>query len=157
MDESFQAFRSAFFPFWRTITSISAMLASPLILVVLYVNGWNFVVPQILLIVLAALITPLLLFPAIAYFKIYVGKNGIKCYDFWGSYHYVEWPQVREIRPIRLLGLKYLRVYAEGFPRPLWVALDLAEIDRFVDLVIASAGPEHMLTEYLAGKRRFSS
>src|SRR5437763_10220692 len=36
---------------------------------------------------------------AILYFPVYVAVDGIKCYDFWGIYHFAPWETIERVRP----------------------------------------------------------
>ena len=83
-----------------------------------------------------------------AYFRVHVSERGIRCYDFFGVYHFAEWSSITSVRPTSVLWLKYLRVYSLQSPRPLWLPLFLAEQKRFWSVVVAHASPTCPLLAY---------
>jgi hypothetical protein len=86
------------------------------------------------------------------YCVVYISPRGIKAYDFWVKYYFVEWSSITAVRPFNLLGLKYLLVSSTQSPKTLWVPLFLAELHRFRQLVSKYAGTEHTFTQNLFGK-----
>jgi hypothetical protein len=86
------------------------------------------------------------------YCVVYISPRGIKAYDFWVKYYFVEWSSITAVRPFNLLGLKYLLVSSTQSPKTLWVPLSLAERHRFGQLVSKYAGTEHTFTQNLFGK-----
>ncbi|MBD1833312.1 hypothetical protein H6F61_11635 [Cyanobacteria bacterium FACHB-472] len=86
------------------------------------------------------------------YCVVYISPRGIKAYDFWVKYYFVEWSSITAVRPFNLLGLKYLLVSSTQSPKTLWVPLFLAERHRFRQLVSKYAGTEHTFTQNLFGK-----
>jgi hypothetical protein len=80
----------------------------------------------------------------VLFFKVNVGTWGLRSYDFWGSYHEIEWHEMKEARPLNMLGARYLRVVSPG-QATLWVPLFLANQGEFARLVQQHAGPEHPL------------
>jgi hypothetical protein len=86
------------------------------------------------------------------YCVVYISPRGIKAYDFWVKYYFVEWSSITAVRPFNLLGLKYLLVSSTQSPKTLWVPLFLAELHRFKQLVSKYAGTEHTFTQNLFGK-----
>ena len=91
------------------------------------------------------------------YCIVYISPRGIKAYDFWVTYYFVEWSSITAVRRFDLLGLKYLLVSSTQSPKTLWVPLFLAELHRFRQLVSKYAGTEHMFTQNLFGKSNQSS
>jgi len=67
----------------------------------------------------------------IRYFKITITDEYLRGYDFWGKYHSVEWNNIISIKPIRIAGLKYVRVESKTLRRPLWVPLFLNDMCSF--------------------------
>jgi hypothetical protein len=86
------------------------------------------------------------------YCIVYISHRGIKAYDFWVRYYFVEWSSITAVRRFNLLGLKYLLVSSTQSPKTLWVPLFLAELHRFGQLVSKYAGTEHTFTQNLFGK-----
>jgi hypothetical protein len=83
---------------------------------------------------------------------VYISSRGIKAYDSWVRYYFVEWSSITAVRRFNLLGLKYLLVSSTQSPKTLWVPLFLAELHRFRQLVSNYAGTEHTFTQNLFGK-----
>jgi hypothetical protein len=84
------------------------------------------------------------------YFMVYISPRGIKAYDLWGRYYFVEWSSITAVRRFTYrLGLKYLLVSSTQSPKTLWVPLFLAERHRFGQLVSKYAGTEHTFTQCL--------
>ena len=83
-------------------------------------------------------------------FMVYISPRGIKAYDFWLRYHFVEWSSITTVRRFTYrLGLKYLLVSSTQSPKTLWVPLFLADRHRFGQLVSKYAGTEHTFTQCL--------
>jgi hypothetical protein len=83
-----------------------------------------------------------------------VSPEGIRCPNGWGVYRTVVWVEVTAVKPFNLLGLRYLRVFSPKLRWPLWVPRFLADQDRFERLVLAYAGPDHLLSKAIAGHAR---
>jgi hypothetical protein len=87
------------------------------------------------------------------YFMVYISPRGIKAYDFWLRYHFVEWSSITAVRRFNYrLGSKYLLVSSTQSPKTLWVPLFLANRHRFGQLVSKYAGTEHTFTQNFFGK-----
>ena len=56
-------------------------------------------------------------------YKVKLKSNGISGYNIWGIYSFVLWDEIREIKIINFLGLKFARVYFRNSKTPLWVPL----------------------------------
>jgi hypothetical protein len=83
-------------------------------------------------------------------FMVYISPRGIKAYDFWLRYHFVEWSSITAVRRFTYrLGLKYLLVSSTQSPKTLSVPLFLADRHRFGQLVSKYAGTEHTFTQSL--------
>jgi hypothetical protein len=89
---------------------------------------------------------------AAAFFPVHVQPEGLRCYDFFGIYHLAKWSEITAVRPIWILGLRYLRVRSRDCPRVVWLPLFLAGKEEFTALVRERAGEEHMLTRFLTGQ-----
>jgi hypothetical protein len=89
----------------------------------------------------------LLVLPMVGYYKVYVGPEGVRAFNFWGVYRFARWADVRQVVPGAYLGLlPMLRAYTAGARTPLWLPLFLADRDGFCALVRTHAGDEHPLT-----------
>jgi hypothetical protein len=76
---------------------------------------------------------------------VYAGPAGLRAADFWGRFREVPWTEVVAVRPINMLGLKYLRAYRAGGGSPLWLPLFLGDLGGFGLVVRRYAGPQHPL------------
>ena len=76
-------------------------------------------------------------FVLIRYFKITITNTGIKGYGFWGKYHSIEWEDIVDVKPLRIIGLKYIRVFNTRTKRPLWLPLFLSDMNRFKEEIQA--------------------
>ena len=65
------------------------------------------------------------------FFPVFVGRSGLKCFDFWARYHHVDWASIHTVKPINWLGLKYLLVYSSQLARPIWLPVFLNEPSAF--------------------------
>jgi hypothetical protein len=79
-----------------------------------------------------------------------VSVAGIRCSDLRGSCATLEWNCIKAIRPINILGLRYLLLDGEGIPGPLLLPLFLEEPERFANTVVRYAGADSPLARYLA-------
>jgi len=86
---------------------------------------------------------------AVDCYPVDVTADGIKCYDVFSRYHFAPWPTIDGVRPINVLGLRYLRVQSSATPRPLWVPLFLSDMPGFCAAIVDRAGPDHPLAEAL--------
>jgi hypothetical protein len=109
-------------------------------------SGWEV---QPLPALTVAVVSGVLLALALAYYRVSVAADGLKCYDAFGIYHFAAWPTVERVRPLNLLGLRYLLVRSSAVPRALWVPLFLADLPGFRAAVAQHAGPTHPLAEAL--------
>jgi hypothetical protein len=74
------------------------------------------------------------------WFRIRVTPEGLRAYDFWSLPHFVPWRAISHVRRTNILGLVFLRVYAEKPRRPLWLPLFLTHPNRFWRVVEQHAG-----------------
>jgi len=154
MDQPVLSFRSSFWwsfwILWRWGTFCGTALTLALTSALGFNGGWDAHLLMVLASGLAGgLAGGLILTLAVAYFPVYVAEDGIKGYDFFGFYHFAPWLTIERIRPINLLGLRYLRVRSSAAPRELWVPLFLADMPGFCAAVADRAGPDHPLAEAL--------
>jgi hypothetical protein len=87
--------------------------------------------------------TFLLVLPVVLYYTTGVGPEGIRGFNFWGIYRDALWEDFRSVSPINFLGLRFLRAHTARGWGPLWLPIFLTDWERFRDLVLEYAGPEH--------------
>jgi hypothetical protein len=90
------------------------------------------------------------------YCLVYISPKGIKSYDLWLRYHFVEWSSITAVTRFNLLGLEYLLVSSTQSSETLWVPLFLPDLNRFGQLVSKYTGKEHTFTQCLFGKSSHS-
>ena len=83
-------------------------------------------------------------------FRVYVSAEGLRCYTLLGNYRTLRWPEIDSVRPINLLGLRYLRVGSSQSGHTVWVPLFVADMPRFRATVHEFAGEGHILSNALA-------
>ena len=91
----------------------------------------------------------LLTVAVVRYFKITITDGNLRAYDFWGMYHTLEWNSVTSVKAIRILGLKYVRVYGTTCKRPLWIPLFLNDMSGFEKEVCQILDVQHPFRNYL--------
>jgi hypothetical protein len=144
------AFRSGFLPsIWMAVVSlligigvgVSALLLRDGLAVNWSVTGvrlaWATPVVVGIVLLLAAL------------YRVYVLDDGVRGYTAWGTYRTLRWPEIERVRPVNLLGLRYLRVWSDRGGPTVWVPLFLADLPGFRTAVRESAGEGHPLSRAL--------
>lgn len=79
-------------------------------------------------------------------YKVFISPKGLKCFDFWGIYHFTGWSSITNAKLYNILWLEYLRVFSSSTPRPLWLPLFLKRKTYFLEKVKEYAGEDHPLT-----------
>ena len=118
--EEKKIFRSAFL-----ITFVHVFLLYVIIMVI--DDGFAFNTMDVLA---GAAISLLCTYVMIRFYKITIQRDGIRGYDCWGIFHFIEWEMIVDVKPIRILGLKYIRAYNRE-RRPLWLPLFLSNFGEF--------------------------
>lgn len=70
-----------------------------------------------------------------AYGAVGLDPGGITAANSWGVRARFDWEEIGDCRPVNLLGLRYLRVRANGSRWALWVPSFLVERARFGELL----------------------
>jgi hypothetical protein len=68
-------------------------------------------------------------------FPITIFHNGIKCYNYIGLYHFVEWHQITKVYRQSVEGYLYVFVETKNLKRPLTIPLYLENMEDFVNLI----------------------
>jgi hypothetical protein len=81
-----------------------------------------------------------------------VNSRGIKCTNFWGKLHFVEWSTIRGARfysGFWTSGLKFILVSSTKLSQDLWLPLFLTDMSNFEQLVSQYAGTKNPLVKRL--------
>ncbi|MBI1916123.1 MAG: hypothetical protein HYS12_15525 [Planctomycetes bacterium] len=153
MDQPVLSFRSSFWVVWRSTTYVLGAWAL-VVSVWAYLSGWEIHLAITVGSLAGSLTAGLLLALAVVYLRVYVTADGIRCYDASGVfYHFAPWPTIERVRPLNVLGLRYLMVQSSATRRELCVPLFLTDMPGFRAAIADRAGPDHPLTEALQGGR----
>ena len=82
-------------------------------------------------------------------FTVKFGSNGVYGHSFWGVRRFIAWQEIAEIRPFRLLNLRFLRLYRSDRTGPTWIPLFLASRSEWVEEVRRLAPSENPILEHL--------
>lgn len=61
-----------------------------------------------------------------------LSSDGIYGHSFWGKKRFVRWQEVRAVKPIRILNLRFLRIYSTGNGKVTWLPLFQARKAEFI-------------------------
>lgn len=85
----------------------------------------------------------------VRFYKITITNEGLRGYDFWGVYHTINWKGIIKVTPVKILGLKYIKINNEDSSRPLWIPLFLNDMDGFIKEVKGRLEADNPLQLYL--------
>jgi hypothetical protein len=88
----------------------------------------------------------------VRYYRIYISPTGIRAFSFWGQFYSVDWSSITTVKPLNLLGFKYLLVSSTQSPKTLWVCLNLSDLSRFRGLVSEYVEANHIIARGLEGE-----
>jgi hypothetical protein len=155
MQERLESFRFAFLPTCLLVVGLGVFVSLVWVLIFYFMNvRTNGLWIGLGVVAVAA---PVLTLLAVLFFPVSVGTWGLRGFDAWGRYHNVQWSEMTAVRPLNLLGLKYLRVIPDKGRRAIWVPLFLADMGRFRGLIAQHAGAANPLAAALkqpAGARK---
>jgi hypothetical protein len=86
------------------------------------------------------------------YYRVSVNSRGIKCTNFWGKLHFVEWSTIRGARfysGFLTSGFKFILVSSTKLSQDLWLPLLLNDMSDFEQLVSKYAGTKNPLVKRL--------
>ena len=164
MKNSAEPFRIAFW--WLTIYCVGAAIciAIPLVLGLELLDSWlGATVPwRTLLLGLAGGVAGGELVGVIAvlcmwWFRpVYVNRDYLVAFRLGGGFRKAKWEEIVAVRPINVLGLRYLTVITTGSRNKLWVPLYLSDREGFYWHVREYAGAEHPLARAVETAYQFS-
>ena len=82
-------------------------------------------------------------------FAVKLTGDAIRGRTFWGSARSLEWPNVADMRPLNIMGFRFLRIYPKEGGAPLWVPLFVKNKAEFLAAIESRASTgrrvEHVL------------
>ncbi len=99
--------------------------------------------------VFGTIITIILTFAITRYYKIIVSDEYLRGYTFWGKYYSIPWETITNVKPIRIIGMKYIKVFNTLSKRPLWVPVFLNNMLSFKHEAIGKMKEENPMRIYL--------
>ena len=77
-----------------------------------------------------------------------ISAEGISGHSFWGLRRFVPWDHIAAARPIRILNLRYLRLYSTIDRKVTWIALFPAEPDAFHSALYSAIPPNNPVSAH---------
>jgi|GEM_PF-6816088 len=135
-EDGSRCFRAGFVPLWLCFMLVAAILG-PLTFIPLVVFTQSSATRRI--VEVSVLLAGLLLGGTVVLFccwqwnlfPVYVSDLGVRCPNTWGMYQFVVRREVTNVKPIKLLGLRYFRVYGNARRRPVWLPCFMAKPKLF--------------------------
>jgi hypothetical protein len=142
-------FHLSFVPVWRVATTWSAGIVVVLLWGIGQMAGPLPAIPDLLVVALSGLVGGLVVAVFVRCYPITLTAEGLRGYDAYGFCRLARWEAITGVRPVRFLGLRYLRVYSADTPRPRWLPLFLSDLAGFAAEAKRLAGPDHPLVRAL--------
>ena len=146
-------YRSKFLPLFLAIALCTGLLGLLLSMILtgfdIRAFQWKVVFAVIFLIAWSLTWTTII----VLYYTITISESGIKGYNFWGGYRFVEWGTTKECRTMNLLGLKYLRIFTLDNRLPLWVPMFLNHLQDFKRNIINLTDQGNCMRSYFEKER----
>jgi hypothetical protein len=142
-----ESFRMSFWWVLGYVVAVAISVTAAWILVVFFVFNvsYHLLIGGVVAIGAGEVIAALLVWFFVTGIKVYAGPAGLRGHTFWGRSRKFAWSDIRSVRPINILGMKYLRVFPGEPGAPLWIPLFMATPARFGFVVRQYGGPEHPL------------
>lgn len=150
MENLVEAFRWSFWWVAIYVVAIGTAIGVPLAIGIVALLGLTPPIAILLLAVAAGVagaeaVGLLGVFLLSRFFQIYVSRDRLGAYNSLGVYREARWSDIDKVRPLNVVGLRYLRVTDNESRIPLWVPLYLNDREGFYRRVCEYAGPEHPL------------
>jgi hypothetical protein len=85
-----------------------------------------------------------------------VSQDGVSGSTVWGIKGiFVTWDDIEKVKPIRLFGLRYLRLFCNSKKLPLWIPLFLNNVNEFQKLVIQYSNEGNVIREHLDESNKY--
>ena len=147
-------FRSAISPiFWfLLVVGLSIGLPSDFLLVGLS-NGWRAtarIFPNVAAgIALGALGSIFFAYLFHFFFSIRISPDGVSAYSAWGIRRFIAWQHIASVRPIRILNLRYLRLYSSTDRKTTWLPLFVTDSPAFRTALKAAVPSDNPVLTYI--------
>ena len=168
MEKLFSKFRIAIFPYaialiyFGSLLFLVSFITSFIVGLFLYgldafdaydaVHGTFYIFLCMISLIIAALAVSALT----TFFKVKVSQEGISGSTFWGVKHiYITWNDIKRVKPIRLFGLRWLRLFCKSIKRPLWIPLFLKNMSEFQKLVMQYSDEGNPIREHLDESNKY--
>src|SRR5436190_1288495 len=115
------AFRSSFPVLWRWTSTFCGLMGAAAYAITWVVGNPISGFPTIAI----AIVTGLVFAIAAALFPVYVLPEGIRCYNFYGTYRTIGFDEMASIQVSSVFGLKYLVVNRAESQDQIWIPLYL--------------------------------
>ncbi len=155
MEDTIHKFRIAIFPYAVALMTFGALcilvicigflIIDRSLLSALYaVEGTFYLFLWMTFLIIVALVTSL------ASSMVKVSRDGITGSTFWGIKSiFVAWDDIDTVKPIRLFGTRWLRLFCKSIKRPLWIPLFLKYMSEFQKRVMHHTNEGNPIREYL--------
>ena len=133
--------------FWPTLRVMLGWSALPFLMLVPLLFGFD--LWQLGRILLAITVLDLIAVAVYVHsYPVNVQVDGITGYDHWGQEWHLPWEAISRVRPVNLLGFKFLKVHCEYSGVSLWLPLFLADPQGFRAGVARYGMPGQPLWDY---------
>ena len=82
-------------------------------------------------------------------FTVEVSPAGINSHTVWGRRRFIEWEKIDRVTAIRLLNLRYLRIFTRGVKSPAWLPLFFPNHSDFRRVVVKWSPRESPITAHI--------
>jgi len=85
-----------------------------------------------------------------------VSQDGVSGSTVWGIKGiFVTWDDIEKVKPIRLFGLRYLRLFYRSKKMPLWIPLFLNNVNEFQKLVMQYSNEGNVIRGYIDESNKY--
>ena len=82
-------------------------------------------------------------------FPAHISSDGISGHSVWGLRRFVRWEHIASARPIRVINLRYLRLYSTSDHKVTWLALFPADRRGFSSALRSTMPPSSPVSAYI--------
>lgn len=123
---------------------LTSLVAIPLLW---FASGWGLVDWKI--VGPACLLGAVLQAVVIRWQSIVATPNLLRCSDFWGRYHTIQWVSVRDVRRVGWGFFRFLRIENDDSKNPIWLPLFLEKPTRFWGYLQLHLRPSNPLRSWM--------